>query len=218
MELMNKGTSLNRGNAKGITFKQGNYAQALVANLRTQKRLAASVVGVGARKIWLDPNETSEIANANSRASIRKLVKNGTIVRKPDTMHSRSRARALKESKAAGRHVGYGKRKGTANARMPSATIWMRRLRVLRRLLAKYRDAGKIDKHLYHGLYKSAKGNAFKHKRSLVEHIIAAKAEALREKSLKEEAEARRQKNKEARARRAQRVAEKQAAFLADEN
>ena len=47
----------------------------------------------------------------------------------------------------------------------------MRRLRVLRRLLVKYRAAGKIDKHLYHELYHSSKGNAFKHKRALVEHV-----------------------------------------------
>ena len=178
------------------------------ANLRTQKRLAASVVGVGKRKIWLDPNETSEIANANSRHAIRKLYKNGTIVK--------SRARALKESKAAGRHMGYGKRKGTKDARMPQQVLWMRRLRVLRRLLAKYRDAGKIDRHLYHNLYKAAKGNTFKHKRSLVEHIITAKAEALREKALKEEAEARRVRNRAARERRQQRINEKREAYLAE--
>lgn len=110
--------------------------------------------------------------------------------------------------------MGYGKRKGTKDARMSAQVLWMRRLRVLRRLLAKYRDAGKIDKHLYHSLYKSAKGNAFKHKRSLVEHIIQAKAEALREKSLKDEAEARRSRNRAARERRQQRVNEKREAFL----
>nr|7NAF_R Chain R, 60S ribosome ribosomal protein L19A [Saccharomyces cerevisiae BY4741] len=54
--------------------------------------------------------------------------------------------------------------------RLPSQVVWIRRLRVLRRLLAKYR----IDKHLYHVLYKESKGNAFKHKRALVEHIIQA--------------------------------------------
>lgn len=47
----------------------------------------------------------------------------------------------------------------------------MRRLRVLRRLLVKYRAAGKIDKHLYHELYQLSKGNTFKHKRALVEHV-----------------------------------------------
>lgn len=113
--------------------------------------------------------------------------------------------------------MGYGKRKGTANARMSTQVLWMRRLRVLRRLLAKYRAAGKIDRHLYHALYKNAKGNSFKHKRALVEHVIQAKAEALREKALKEEAEARRIRNKAARERRAARLAEKRDALLNQE-
>ncbi len=83
--------------------------------------------------------------------------------------------------------------------------------------MAKYRDAGKIDKHLYHSLYKAAKGNTFKHKRALVEHIITAKAEAAREKALKDEAEARRLKNRNARERRQQRIAEKREALFKDE-
>ena len=88
-------------------------------NLRTQKRLAASVVGCGKRKIWPDPNETSEIANANSRQTIRKLVQDGLIIRKPVTMHSRTRARELNAARRLGRHRGFGKRKGTKDARMP---------------------------------------------------------------------------------------------------
>lgn len=36
-------------------------------SLKLQKRLAASVLKCGARKVWLDPNEVNEISMANSR-------------------------------------------------------------------------------------------------------------------------------------------------------
>jgi hypothetical protein len=38
-----------------------------MVSLKLQKRLAASVLGCGKRKVWLDPNEINEIHNANSR-------------------------------------------------------------------------------------------------------------------------------------------------------
>lgn len=84
----------------------------LFSNLRLQKRLASDVLKCGQNKIWLDPNENSEIANANSRQNIRKLVKDGLIIRKPVAVHSRARCRKNLIARRKGRHTGAGKRKG----------------------------------------------------------------------------------------------------------
>ena len=69
-------------------------------------RLAASVLKCGKRKVWLDPNEVNEISNANSRQNIRKLVKDGFVIKKPTVVHSRSRHLRHLEAKSKGRHTG----------------------------------------------------------------------------------------------------------------
>merc|ERR1712059_164509 len=158
----------------------------------------------GKNKVWLDPNEINEIANANSRQNIRKLIKDGLVIKKPIAVHSRSRVRVNDEARRKGRHTGFGKRKGTKDARTSQKGMWIKRMRVLRRLLKRYREAKKIDRHLYHELYLKAKGNVYK-----------KKAEKTRSKQLSDQAEARRNKVKESRKRREERQATKKQEMLA---
>ena len=87
----------------------------------------------------MDPNEINEIANANSRQNIRKLIKDGLVIKKPVAVHSRSRVRKNDEARRKGRHTGFGKRKGTKDARTYPVALET----ITRRHLA--RNIGKED-------------------------------------------------------------------------
>lgn len=142
-----------------------------MVNLRLQRRLASSIMGAGKSRVWMDPNEVNEIHLANSRRAVTKLIKDSFIIKKSVSMHCRQRARLRQEEKRLGRHTGLGKRRGQAGARMPTKVLWMRRQRTLRRLLKKYREAKKIDRHLYRELYLACKAGQYKSKKNLIDAV-----------------------------------------------
>jgi len=147
----------------------------------------------GRRKVWLDPNEMNEVGMANTRTAVRKLIRDGFIIRKPQKIHSRFRARKRAIEKKKGRHLGHGSRKGTRNARCSTKMLWMKRQRAMRRLLVRYKLAGKIDRKMYHRYYLKAKGNSFKNKANLIERINGELTEKKRNQQLLEQYKVRRE-------------------------
>lgn len=85
---------------------------------------------------------------------------------------------------------------------MPTKVLWVRRQRVLRRLLKKYRAAKKIDRTIYHKFYLASKGNQFKNRTVLIEAIFKEKNKKIENDKLEAQQEARRQKNQERRKKR----------------
>lgn len=150
----------------------------------------------GKGRVWIAPDALSEVKSANSRDAVRKLIKEETIIKRQVTVRSRGRWRFIQSQKKIGRHSGPGTFKGAKGARKSPAEAWLVRQRVLRRVLLKFRLNGKINSHMYRKLYKQAKGNTFKNKRILLEHIFLMKSEADRARKLEEQQQALLEKHK----------------------
>ena len=138
--------------------------------LKTQRRIASNVLGVGESRVWLDPSKFKDIKEAITRADIEGLISKGVIKKKELKGQSRARARVLHEKKRRGHRKGIGSRKGEKSARMKFE--WIDKVRALRNELFKQRKQGKIDQKEFRQLYKKIKGNSFhsvNHMRNYIE-------------------------------------------------
>lgn len=161
-----------------------------MTKLPTIRRLAADILDCGKNRVWLDPSEGTRLAGAATRKEVRKLIKDGVIIRKPVGVHSRYRANKRMEAKLKGRHCGPGKVRGTKNARMPEKDIWMDKIREQRKVLKDLKSKNMLSCEEYRTYYLQAKGNAFKSVKIMNEAIEKKKAEKLRIQELASQAAA----------------------------
>ncbi|MEM2122248.1 MAG: 50S ribosomal protein L19e [Candidatus Bathyarchaeia archaeon] len=131
-------------------------------SLKIQKRLAAELLKVGESRIWIDPDSIERVEAAITRDEIKRLIHERVIRSLPEHGISRGRARSKPKKR------GPGSRKGSSIYRK---TLWMNRIRRLRRILRQLRDSKKISKDIYRRLYLLAKGGAFRNASHLKEYI-----------------------------------------------
>ena len=142
-----------------------------MSDLSAQRRLAADVLDVGKNRVWFDPAEGEEIADAITREDIRELVDRGVVRAKDSSGNSRGRARERNEKRAYGHRKGPGNRKGTAGARENTKERWTRDIRAQRRTLRELRDAGELTSTEYRELYDEASGGGFRSVRYLLNYV-----------------------------------------------
>ncbi|OYT25943.1 MAG: 50S ribosomal protein L19e [Candidatus Altiarchaeales archaeon ex4484_96] len=140
-------------------------------NLRSQKRMAAKLLGVGTGRVKIDPESLEDVSRAITRDDIRFYINNNLITAKQKKGVSKGRLRHKKKQKNLGRRRGHGHRSGTLNARNNSKRRWINKIRALRKELRRLKSEGEINESEYRRLYLQAKGNLFNSRRHLREHI-----------------------------------------------
>lgn len=184
-----------------------------------QRRMAAEILKCGVNRVWIDPDQLDEVAEAVTRGDVRRLICYRVIQVRQKRGVSRGRTRRMMVQKAKGRRKGPGSRRGRKFARAPRKRTWIRTIRPLRAELRSLREDGKLDATTYRTYYRKARGNMFKSRSHLLTQLEAAgvisegevKEKESAKQKLKREREERRRKAMEARARVRKKAAEARA-------
>ncbi|MBW3004728.1 50S ribosomal protein L19e [Candidatus Woesearchaeota archaeon] len=131
-------------------------------NLKLQKRLAAEMMKCSPNRVHFNPERTSDVKEAITKADIRGMIKQGVITEKKIKGISRVRARKIKVQKRKGRQRGSGSRKGKFTARAKPKTVWMNAVRAQRKFLKELKDKDLLTPGSFWDLYRKSKGGFFR--------------------------------------------------------
>ena len=141
-----------------------------MADLSNKKRLVSELLGVGESRVRLDPEATEQLQDAITRESIRGWLSAGLIWVEPKKGNSRGRFRA-RRLKRKQRGLGQGSKKGAQGARVGKKSLWVARVRMLRRILKVKRDRGEITNQDFKMLYLQVKGAQIRTRKRLDEEL-----------------------------------------------
>lgn len=132
-----------------------------MAQLKSQRRLAAKILKVGENRVWINPERTDDVEAAITREEIRKMIYEGVIKQLPKQGVSRVRARNLHEKKKKGRRRGAGSKSGANKAKISKKEAWMVKIRALRKRLRELKAKKIVTEDVYRELYKMTSSGRF---------------------------------------------------------
>jgi len=134
-------------------------------SLKSQKRIAASLLHSGKSRVWIDPEETTRVESAITRREVQSLVDSGRIrlLHRKGISRGRHRLKSLRRKKA-------GSRKG---GQKQGKDAWVLKIRAIRQHLRFLRDKRQLTPASYKLLLNMAKGGAFRSRSHVDEYVKA---------------------------------------------
>ena len=134
-------------------------------SLRSQRRLAASLLGAGQTRIWIDPEETTRVESAITRQEVQSLIDSGRIrlLQKKGVSRGRHRMKSARRKRA-------GSRKG---GQKQGKEAWVLKIRAIRQHIRFLRDKRQLAPAGYRLLTSMAKGGAFRSRSHVDEYVKA---------------------------------------------
>lgn len=132
-----------------------------MTNLRSQRRLASQLLGIGQNRVWIDPARVEDVEGAITREEVRKLIHERIIQTLPQKSVSRSRAKTNLEKRRKGRRKGAGSFGGSGHAAVTKKDAWMLRIRSLRKKLRELKASRVITETTYTQYYRMAGSGRF---------------------------------------------------------
>ena len=139
--------------------------------LKSQRRLAAEIMKVGEKRVWIDPERIDYVESAITREEIRKLIHEKVVKSLPQRGVSRARARVLAEKRKKGLRRGPGGKSGNSNSKVSKKQAWMNRIRPIRKRLRELKDTRTITESVYRKLYDMSESGVFESKGDLERYI-----------------------------------------------
>jgi len=125
-------------------------------SLRSQKRMAASLLKIGQSRLWINPEEPEKVESAITKDEVRRLIHEGVIAAKQTKGVSRGRHRTKIRKRF---RRGAGSKKGSSHI---GKRRWVTKIRTLRARLKELKTKRIITKQTYRILLPMAKGGAFR--------------------------------------------------------